>query len=119
LAKNSLAEVKMKHRDQVLGLLQKQIGNAEEVRDISKTADEVASKWVNPLSGGKEETNGLIYGLVQSGKTGVLTATGALKLASILSIFSVDVLTLRKRLIQRSNFMGNFKESLGFFYVET
>lgn len=68
----------MKHRDQVLGLLQMQIGNAEEVKDISKTADEVAGKWVNPLSGGKEETNGLIYGLVQSGKTGVLTVTGAM-----------------------------------------
>ena len=65
----------MNHREQVLGLLQKQIGNAEEVKDISKTADEVASKWINPLSGGKEETNGLIYGLVQSGKTGVLTVT--------------------------------------------
>lgn len=68
----------MNHRDQVLELLQKQIGNAEEVNDISKTAGEVASKWVNPLSGGKEETNGLIYGLVQSGKTGVLTVTGAI-----------------------------------------
>lgn len=68
----------MNHRDQVLELLQKQIGNAEEVKDISKTAGEVASKWVNPLSGGKEETNGLIYGLVQSGKTGVLTVTGAI-----------------------------------------
>jgi hypothetical protein len=67
----------MKHRDQVLSLLQKQIGNAEEVKDISETAEEVASEWVNPLSGGKEETNGLIYGLVQSGKTGVLTVTGA------------------------------------------
>jgi len=68
----------MKHRDQVLGLLQKQIGNAEEVTDISETAEEVARKWVGPLSGGKEETNGLIYGLVQSGKTGVLTVTGAI-----------------------------------------
>jgi hypothetical protein len=68
----------MKHCDQVLGLLLKQIGNAEEVKDISETAKEVVSKWVNPLSGGKEETNGLIYGLVQSGKTGVLTVTGAM-----------------------------------------
>src|SRR6202047_3027224 len=68
----------MKHRDQVLGLLQKQIGNAEEVKEISDTADEVAVKWVNPVSGGKAETNGLIYGLVQSGKTGVLTVTGAI-----------------------------------------
>jgi hypothetical protein len=67
----------MRHRDQVLQLLQKQIGNAEEVDDIRETADEVAQKWVSPLSGGTEEINGLIYGLVQSGKTGVLTVTGA------------------------------------------
>jgi hypothetical protein len=68
----------MKHRDQVLSLLQKQIGNAEEVKDISDTASEVAGRWVKPLTGAKEETNGLIYGLVQSGKTGVLTVTGAI-----------------------------------------
>jgi len=68
----------MRHRDQVLALLQKQIGNPEEVKDISMTADEVALKWVNPVSGGKEQTNGLIYGLIQSGKTGVLTVTGAI-----------------------------------------
>ncbi|HEY5379992.1 MAG TPA: hypothetical protein VIJ78_10715 [Pseudolabrys sp.] len=68
----------MKHRDQVLDLLKKQIGNDDEVQEIRATAEEVVSKWVNPLSGGKEETNGLVYGLVQSGKTGVLTVTGAL-----------------------------------------
>jgi len=68
----------MKHSDQVLGLLQKQIGNASEVKDIRTTAGEVADRWVKPLSGGKEATNGLIYGLVQSGKTGVLTVTGAM-----------------------------------------
>jgi hypothetical protein len=68
----------MKHRDEVLALLQKQIGNAEEVKEISETATEVAGKWVRPLSGGKAQTNGLIYGLIQSGKTGVLTVTGAI-----------------------------------------
>jgi Z1 domain len=68
----------MKHQDEILGLLQKQIGNAEEVKEIKDTATAVADKWINPLSGGKEETNGLIYGLVQSGKTGVLTVTGAI-----------------------------------------
>ena len=55
-----------------------QIGNPEEVTDIRENAKEVADKWVHPLSGGKEEINGLIYGLVQSGKTGVLTVTGAI-----------------------------------------
>lgn len=68
----------MKHSDQVLALLKKQIGNSEEVEDIKKTATEVSEKWVNPLSGGKEEINGLVYGLVQSGKTGVLSVTGAI-----------------------------------------
>jgi hypothetical protein len=68
----------MKHSDQVLRLLQTQIGNTEEVEDINRTAKEVVGKWVDPLSGGKEETNGLIYGLIQSGKTGVLTVTGAM-----------------------------------------
>jgi hypothetical protein len=68
----------MKHRDQVLSLLKTQIGNEEEVKEIERTAEEVASRWVNPVSGGSEQTNGLIYGLVQSGKTGVLTVSGAL-----------------------------------------
>ena len=68
----------MNHRDQVLGLLKTQVSNASEVDDIRKTAEQVLKQWVNPLSGGTEETNGLIYGLVQSGKTGVLTATGAM-----------------------------------------
>ena len=68
----------MKHADQVFKLLQTQIANPEEVREIGETDREVVSKWVNPLTGGREETNGLVYGLVQSGKTGVLTVTGAM-----------------------------------------
>lgn len=73
-----MIEGTMRHRDQVLRLLQKQIGNEDEVKDICTTAEEVAGQWINPLSGGKGETNGLIYGLIQSGKTGVLTVTGAI-----------------------------------------
>src|SRR5689334_7225981 len=68
----------MKHADEILRLLRQQVGNQEEVEDIARTAGEVVGKWVNPLSGGTEQTNGLIYGLVQSGKTGVLTVTGAM-----------------------------------------
>lgn len=68
----------MNHRDQVLNLLRTQVSNLSEVDDIQRTAEEVAANWANPLSGGQEQTNGLIYGLVQSGKTGVLTATGAI-----------------------------------------
>jgi len=67
-----------KHRDEVLAVLGTQIASAEEVDDIRKTAEAVARRWVKPFSGGEESTNGLIYGLVQSGKTGVLTVTGAI-----------------------------------------
>jgi len=70
--------VKRKHTDQVLNLLQQQIGNAEEVKEIKDAAEKVSQHWINPVDGGKAETNGLIYGLVQSGKTGVLTVTGAM-----------------------------------------
>jgi hypothetical protein len=68
----------MTHTSEILNLLREQLRNDEEVEDIAKTAHEVVDKWVNPLSGGNEQTNGLIYGLVQSGKTGVLTVTGAM-----------------------------------------
>ncbi len=68
----------MRHVDQVIALLKTQIANEEEVADIKRTASEVVGKWVSPLSGGQEEINGLVYGLVQSGKTGVLTVTGAM-----------------------------------------
>src|SRR5688572_28707473 len=68
----------MKHTDEILNLLRQQVGNENEVDDIASTAREVVENWVNPLTGGDEQTNGLIYGLVQSGKTGVLTVTGAM-----------------------------------------
>lgn len=68
----------MKHREEALRLLNRQIGNHAEVNEISATAEQVAKQWVQPLSGGRDQTNGLIYGLVQSGKTGVLTVTGAI-----------------------------------------
>lgn len=68
----------MNHLDQILRLLKRQVSNPSEVDDIRTTAEKVAAKWVSPLTGGKEEINGLIYGLVQSGKTGVLTVTGAM-----------------------------------------
>ncbi len=67
-----------KHTNEILTLLRQQLGNDAEVGDIAATAREVMGKWVNPVSGGSEQTNGLIYGLVQSGKTGVLTVTGAM-----------------------------------------
>lgn len=69
----------MTHQEQVLALLRKQVSNLSEVDDIQASAHEVLTKWVDPLSGtGAEQINGLIYGLVQSGKTGVLTVTGAM-----------------------------------------
>jgi len=68
----------MTHTGQVLGLLRTQGPSDSEVKDIEKTAAQVSTEWVVPRATGKESINGLIYGLVQSGKTGVLTVTGAM-----------------------------------------
>ena len=43
----------------------------------------------------KEEINGLIYGLVQSGKTGVLTVTGAMGADE--GYRTIIILTVRQR----------------------
>lgn len=67
-----------RHTDEILNLLRHQVTNEAEVDDIAATAREVMDKWVDPAGGGNEQTNGLIYGLIQSGKTGVLTVTGAM-----------------------------------------
>jgi len=50
----------MNHRKQVLALLRKQISNSGEVAEISETAYQVVDKWVNPVTGGREETDGLL-----------------------------------------------------------
>lgn len=67
----------MTHAEQVKALLEKQIPDPEEVAEIGGTANNVAGRWVDPL-GPDAQSNGLIYGLVQSGKTAVLTYTGAI-----------------------------------------
>ena len=94
----------MRHRDQVLALLQKQIGNANEVREIRETAEAVVRKWVDARLPGKEQINGLIYGLVQSGKTGALTVTGAMGADSgyqLILILTSDIDPLYKQTLQR------------------
>jgi hypothetical protein len=94
----------MRHRDQVLALLQQQIGNPNEVRDIRETAEAVVRKWVDARAPGKLQINGLIYGLVQSGKTGALTVTGAMGADSgyaVILILTSDIDPLYKQTLQR------------------
>lgn len=94
----------MRHRDQVLALLQKQIGNPNEVREIRETAEAVVRKWVDARAPGKEQINGLIYGLVQSGKTGALTVTGAMGADAgyqVVLVLTSDIDPLYKQTLQR------------------
>jgi hypothetical protein len=94
----------MSHCQEVLALLKSQIGRDDEVADIKATAGEVAKKWVDPVSGGKEETSGLIYGLVQSGKTGVLTVTGAIAADTgykLVLVLTSDILPLYQQTLDR------------------
>jgi len=68
----------MDHKSEVLKLLGKQIGNEDEVAEIRECASAVVQRWVDPSGKGPQTINGLVYGLIQSGKTGVLTVTGAM-----------------------------------------
>jgi hypothetical protein len=49
----------MSHFAEVTSLLKQQISNEAEVADIVSAATKVSKLWVRPLSGGREETNGL------------------------------------------------------------
>lgn len=94
----------MRHTDEVLRLLLKQIGNQDEVDEIRVAAAKVSQQWVAPLSGGVESTNGLIYGLVQSGKTGVLSVTAAMGVDegySTLVILTSDIDPLYNQTLRR------------------
>jgi hypothetical protein len=46
----------MKHHEQVLNLLNTQIGNPAEVKDISDTAKKVANEWVRAGPGNLNKT---------------------------------------------------------------
>ncbi len=85
-------------------LLSTEIKNETEVSDILKTAARVGEKWETPLSGGEGHTNGLIYGLVQSGKTGVLTAAAAMAVDQgykTLLILTTDIDPLYEQTLSR------------------
>ena len=95
----------MKHFDEVKALLNQQIANENEVLDIVNAAKRVSERWVQPLSGGAEETNGLVYGLVQSGKTGVLNTCAALAADEgykAVIIFTSDNITLYEQTLDRA-----------------
>lgn len=118
----------MTHCDQVLALLKTQISSEVEVEEIHTTAAKVANKWVNPSSGGREEINGLIYGLVQSGKTGVLTVTGAMGIDAgygLIVILTTDIKTLYNQTLGRVReafpgldtiFNDEFKDTTAFLH---
>ena len=94
------------HLGEFRALLMSQIPNPDEVAEIEATARNVAAKWVKPVSGGgKDETNGLIYGLVQSGKTGVLAATAAIGADEgyrTIVILTSDILPLYEQTLGRA-----------------
>lgn len=67
------------HVQEALQLLQKEIGSSEAVQSILKRAEQIISQSVNPIAGPQEiPCDGLLYGLIQSGKTSIITITAAM-----------------------------------------
>ena len=67
------------HTKEVLNVLRPQIGNEAGVASVLEKAVEVLSQCVDPIAGPTlQPSDGLLYGLIQSGKTSVITVVAAL-----------------------------------------
>lgn len=63
---------------EVLRVLSVEIKSAESLEKIRDRATEVIERSVDPIAGEQESRDGLVYGLIQSGKTSVITVATAM-----------------------------------------
>lgn len=67
------------HTTEVLNILSNEIKNENSLSSIKEKAAQIIKFSVDPVAGPpKEPSDGLLYGLIQSGKTSVITVSGAM-----------------------------------------
>jgi hypothetical protein len=65
------------HTEEVLRILAPEIKAPESLRSIKEKAAAIIRQSVDPLAGPPAEpSDGLLYGLIQSGKTGIIIVAG-------------------------------------------
>jgi hypothetical protein len=76
---NQKVNVKGPHTTEVVNILTREIGSSKSVNSILEKAVQVIEKSVDPAAGPPSTpSDGLLYGLIQSGKTSVITVATAL-----------------------------------------
>jgi hypothetical protein len=65
--------------EEALSVLSKEINTPESLRAIAERADRILEYSVDPAAGvPTQQSYGLLYGLIQSGKTSIITVTAAM-----------------------------------------
>ncbi len=64
--------------EEALSVLSKEILSAESLHAIAERAGRILEYSVDPVSGETDPSYGLLYGLIQSGKTSIITVTAAM-----------------------------------------
>src|SRR5882672_1874760 len=66
------------HTTEALSALANEISDSTSLHIIAERAAKILEYAVDPVSGNAEPSYGLLYGLIQSGKTSVITITTAM-----------------------------------------
>lgn len=66
------------HTDEALSVLSAEITTPDSLHSIAERAGKILEYAVDPISGTAEPSYGLLYGLIQSGKTSIITVTTAM-----------------------------------------
>lgn len=67
-----------RHTTEALSVLSKEITTPESLHAIAERAGRILEYAVDPVAGPAEPSYGLLYGLIQSGKTSIITVTAAM-----------------------------------------
>jgi Z1 domain-containing protein len=92
------------HIQEALNVLSKEICRPDSLHAIAERAGEILKYAVDPVAGSTEPSYGLLYGLIQSGKTSIITVTAAMAADNgfkCIIILTSDINPLYNQTLQR------------------
>lgn len=93
-----------RNTEEALNVLSKEIGTPESLHAIAERAGRILEYSVDPVAGSTEPSYGLLYGLIQSGKTSIITVTAAMAADNgfkCIIILTSDINPLYNQTLQR------------------
>jgi hypothetical protein len=92
------------HSREALNVLSKEINTAPSLDAIAQRGERILGHAVDPVAGPTEPSYGLLYGLIQSGKTSIITVTAAMAADNgfkCIIILTSDINPLYNQTLQR------------------